>query len=495
MAIVTKKTWDDVEDLEGYSIFRLAPGKTFFEVYESLDTFYEHYSSLEPSERTHYEILLSDSLQRPHFDLDIKKNKTNGLLTHIDILYDVLHGIMAAVSYLGYEMTYDDFMIYESNGATKYSYHVLLDRFYHNGNKEAKEFYKIVKANVASKSREFLDAAVYSSNQKFRLYGSSKAGEGRYKLRLTELTTGASINGTHTVTWPTRTFKEEFYDSLSILREKRDYTHIELPDANTPKPDAPMQLCSIREILKFIPPGFVLENVTKYGYRLRRVARTFCEICGRAHEHENAFININDSVVVFHCFRNQGKGRPLGIIATPGKEPDKEPERESEITPEPAPEPEPELNPASPDHVADEVRVQETVYSESTPEQTPEIEELVQESVTNESTPSQREDPVMGTNKAPTASSSAPQSPSKRATDNQAVLTEKEHHLKLQTRVEKLKTETQTSASLLRAALEGGKSRPVESKRKEPTKYEIARNRSLMHETHAQIQNSAKGRK
>ena len=81
----------------------------------------------------------------------------------------------------------ENVLIYTSHGGNKRSIHIVLNKLAHTDHTEAKLFYNEVCKEITiytkaiytkDKYLDFIDPAVYKSNQQFRVLGSQKVGSG-----------------------------------------------------------------------------------------------------------------------------------------------------------------------------------------------------------------------------------------------------------------------------------------------------------------------------
>ena len=274
---------------------------------------------LPQEQRCFFEIILGETPQKPHFDIDISdmsvdKNQVLELL--VDNIIKVLKdkGIELNLS--------EDVLIYSSHGEKKYSYHLIINNYCHTNNIEAKAFYHKVVKNISDEWRDFIDSAVYSPTQQFRIVGNQKINTTRVK--------------TLSKTW--------------LFHEERiEYRFPEEPDS--PEHEMVMELeASIIGFVgncKFLPPfepapdqikhyiesddlniedaksaiglvgkkGNISITDSRFPYKflgingpivmLKRIKPSKCKICSRVHRNENPYLLVvgEEKSVYFHCRR------------------------------------------------------------------------------------------------------------------------------------------------------------------------------------------------
>lgn len=331
-------------DIESGKVFRLY---THFKSYLEYGIYQ---MKLPHHERCFYEIVLGESTQKPHFDVDIDNDVVDGEA----IKDNLIDSIMKVLGERGVNLKLEtDVLVYSSHGPNKQSYHVVINNYCHANNVEAKAFYDAVMDHVKGEYADWIDRAVYSPTQQFRIVGSQKIGTDRIK----------------------RFQKEWLYKGQTII-----YKYPEAPDS--PEHEMVMQLeasiVGFTGNCKFLPPfeprpdkiknytesedvtvddatqalnlvgaaGKISINDPRFPYRfmgingpivmLKRVKPSRCKICSRIHEHENPYLIVigEEKSVYFHCRRApESKKLFLGKLSPELSNPD-----EKSQQPEPSPE-------------------------------------------------------------------------------------------------------------------------------------------------------------
>nr|QBK89873.1 MAG: DNA primase [Pithovirus LCPAC101] len=155
---------------------------TFFDSYVS---FVKYQAYINSSRRCCFECIIGNSPQKPHFDVDIslEENPDFDANDFEDLKDELIYSIDQTMVEYGIELNiYRDVCIYTSHGSKKYSCHLIIDNYYHSDNKEARSFYDLVVGNMSEYYAQFIDGAVYSSFQQFRIIGNLKYGSDRRKV-------------------------------------------------------------------------------------------------------------------------------------------------------------------------------------------------------------------------------------------------------------------------------------------------------------------------
>ncbi|CAH6419790.1 Origin of replication binding protein [uncultured virus] len=146
--------------------------------------------------RNFYEVIEEYMDQKPRFDLDFSYDKFPNITRETAYFY--LQQALDSVNIvmLRHNVQYsfkNNCLVFNSHGFDnknhyKYSFHIVIDKLAHQGNKdkenEAKAFYRLVLNELPDNIRNlgFLDSAVYSSFQNFRLLWCQKKDSGRPKI-------------------------------------------------------------------------------------------------------------------------------------------------------------------------------------------------------------------------------------------------------------------------------------------------------------------------
>lgn len=279
--------------------------------FESIPSFYAVYSQVPEGARTGYEVILGCFPQKPHFDVDINTTDVAGDQV-VELLIDVIQNVMESKG-VQLDLAHD-LMIYTSHGDTKQSYHVVLSRHAHANNLQAKAFADQVRAQLPAQARVYVDGAVYNPLQQFRLLGSTKVGKQRPK--------------TEQRVWyhhGTRVEAEELPPMASLARSLVGWTVdcTPLPIWPVHEPSfVPKRLLSVEaeEALALLASDPALSTsrfkASNKGsvIALTRMAPGYCPMCTRVHDHENAYLVINDNTVYYKCHRARVDGVRGSII-------------------------------------------------------------------------------------------------------------------------------------------------------------------------------------
>lgn len=300
-----------------YLIRRRRPGPdekmiNEFTRFISVEHIYVYMMTLPELERDLYEVVQGDQKQRGHFDIDITVGKNGVTIETLQATADsVMNQLIAAISV---DVPPPLIAYYTSHSKSKRSFHVIL-AVYHNNNREARLFYQRCLGRIDDQLKQFVDHAVYSSLQNFRLLYAQKWHSGRTKVlagqegqppdldqfRRSLLTL---IDGC--IELPMEIAETKMaHDPLACFQEDELATQV-------------IQLlcqCTGKEQseLPFTVRGAADNRVT-----LTRVFSSFCSLCQRVHDSDNGYVQVKaDGSAYYQCFRNaeaQGNAVFLGNI-------------------------------------------------------------------------------------------------------------------------------------------------------------------------------------
>lgn len=229
-------------------------------------------------------------------------------------------------------ISYDDIIICDSSDDTKFSRHVIIDKYMVDNNNEAKHFAqtlinecRFIQQLFKDQSKTPIDMQVYSKNQCFRIAGCHKYGSKRVKKIISdhvqmqtfitytkdcELLPKLLTNEESTATATAITANaitatiEEPIELQKILETPTAQVHSELCLA-THSPVKPNRKQSDpKTALDGLKISSKQGNIIKY----RREKPSMCVSCERVHDHDNAYVTKSYSkgvtTYLYHCYHN-----------------------------------------------------------------------------------------------------------------------------------------------------------------------------------------------
>lgn len=322
--------FNKVSELEGKLVIAQATlTARKFAVFDNHLKFFKFYQNVPLDRRVFLEVIFKEYPQKPHFDIDIKKDPANPQLGQkiLDFLIENLIGIFRDEYKINIDLE-RDILMYSSHGSEKESYHVIIDNYAHTSTEEASHLYDLVIAKDISNFKVFIDPKVYNSRQQFRILGSRKFGSDRTKIFLDTWTyKGQEIKFTP---------KESYENLKPNLVSLKIFTHslitvthdcICLPDliieSINPKLDHPdlkfdpAQIETlINDVNKEFQCKFDIDSSRGTLISLRNTKGYFCKMCERNHQNENPFLTVTiRGNVYFNCRRDHKKrGFKIGSI-------------------------------------------------------------------------------------------------------------------------------------------------------------------------------------
>jgi len=320
-----------------YEPLRTKDGKfcRFFALFDSYLDFYMYMLKFPVEDRNFFEVILGDLPQKPHFDIDLKEKDIEGdnNIEHIgNILYQaVIQYSIETLKELSIDVNIEtDILIYSSHGIDKRSYHIVINNRCHDGNEEAKAFYETVVDKISKtiddkyiKYVKYIDRAVYSKKQQFRIMGCQKYGSNRPKRFLEKF----KYNDNVYIHKYIEEFKNDDMKKLAILYESlisfvSGCSYIQSLvkpkiyhnyNTNTTLDDFTINRCMkmLKEKMNYCPFSVSSIDETKRTIYLKREAPSHCPICKKREPHESRdpLIYISKGKVYWNCLRHD-KGIP-----------------------------------------------------------------------------------------------------------------------------------------------------------------------------------------
>lgn len=272
--------------------------KKRFSYFNSYTEIYKHIISLEEHDRTFFEVIPGNWSQKPHFDIDMVDPKEDPQ-TIISTLINKI------IEYGAGYIKYEDLLVYSSHGkyndCDKYSYHIVVNNWFHNNNLEAKQFYVNVNNLLPEEYRQYVDHMAYSTLQQFRMLWSTKRNHNRFKRQII----GTTNNHFHDFNNSLITNVENCKYISIVVQERKEYINNEV---NTQQIND-----ALITFKKFDPSHYKIRNIKNNLIILQRLEASACLICDRIHESENPFLIIENNVLFFCCRRNIKK-HLIGVI-------------------------------------------------------------------------------------------------------------------------------------------------------------------------------------
>ena len=198
-----------------------------FSLFDSYLDFNSYQQKFPVNDRCYYELILGDSYQKPHFDIDVSKDQYGEDFVKIaDVVKDMT--IQLLISTLKErDVNLDirrDILVYSSHGENKRSFHIVVRGYCHVNNVEASSLYSLIMKQFPDDLKRYaatIDRSVYSSKQQFRMLGSQKRQSNRPKIFQTIWTYfGNQIQHIYTMK-PTSVKWKNYYEWMNRLFRTR----------------------------------------------------------------------------------------------------------------------------------------------------------------------------------------------------------------------------------------------------------------------------------
>jgi len=309
-----------------------------YAIFENVGEIYDFMNKVAPERRTFYEVITRerkilfdcdidlktyvDVMQKAGFTLPEPPNKDNYKQNTWLIVQELVLSIATTLQQYGINLNpYENILIYKSHGYKKHSYHIVIDGFYHADNKEAKAFYNLVISKISRIYKPFIDSAVYSSTQQFRLLGCHKLNQDRTKVFMEEF----EINGIkYPHTYPEQAMNPKHMAIMQIIQSMASIIKGDLLPSFITEEDRKIytptlilnsELARIMEMINDqYGDAFSYSKTIKGIICLKRNRASYCDICETTHDNQDPFLYITgyNRSVYLDCRRAADHGHPGG---------------------------------------------------------------------------------------------------------------------------------------------------------------------------------------
>lgn len=309
-----------------------------FAVFGSHVEYYYAIKKIPVEERCFFEVIPGEFPQKPHFDIEIDEDnpKFNDIANNQYKREEIKSQIITAIIKIlqQYNISIDinkDILVFSSSNDSKLSYHIVVDNYAHINNLEAKAFYKLVKSNISEEYQSFIDKAVYSKLQQFRIVGSQKHKSGRMK-KLLETWDYDGIPVKYEYPEPPENEHHKYMMELGCsLVANAAYCSI-LPrfyegDANRQYEQYDLSDDQVQRVLMMFENyigfsrrskdfPFYIRKIENSTITFTRKRPSYCKLCKRIHEHDNPYVFVKESNVFYACPRSISEFVNIGDIPT-----------------------------------------------------------------------------------------------------------------------------------------------------------------------------------
>jgi len=298
-------------------IVALKKNNYLFTIFDTYLEFYKYMKDIPINERCFFEVIPGNIQQKPRFDIEIsdkhpsfEKYTNNGFSVALD---NIIKSILSVEPRIDVEK---DILLFNSSGKNKISYHIVINNFFHNNKAEAKYFYDKVMENLPKDYCTFIDRAVYSSMQQFRIINSQKYQSGRIKKLVHEWKFEDKIIR---VKYPEPPENEDHKNimelGMSLITQTSDCLLIPIDIQKTLNEIIweDLEKEQVTKAFELLKQGLGFENVYEISdvkesmIILKRLKPSYCKTCKRIHEAENGFILVINNYAYYSCRRSEKK--------------------------------------------------------------------------------------------------------------------------------------------------------------------------------------------
>ncbi len=301
--------------------------RRLFSTFSSHVDLFKYVESLTDEEKCLYEVIIGDRPQKMKFDVDIKGQTLEFAHKILDNLLESVDAVFSRILSIDLDPE-KNILIYQSHGADKFSFHVVIDRYSFMNAKECEYLFKKTVELMSPLYSEYIDQSVYKSVQQFRLLLSHKLNSSRTKhLMETFEFRGRIVKHIRSNKHKTAILNRlcDMTESLvswcsSCIPVNVNYTKVsslstfsyqDTPDIQDETANLAFDAFLTQMKIDKIDSPFQLRSVRGNFISLKRLRPSYCHMCDRVHEAENPYLTIsnNNNLLFYHCRRNIGKSR------------------------------------------------------------------------------------------------------------------------------------------------------------------------------------------
>jgi len=278
---------------------------------------------IQSKEKCFYEVLSENRKRKMYFDIDIE----NKDIVNVDKI--IKNCVQAIVDIIPNSIC----MITKSQNdeSKKCGIHIIILNYVCKNVYECKRLFYTIQSKIDEQYHKFIDDQVYKSCQQFRTLLSSKYGQNRPKkfymliadekfnhlktdlekiFKLSLISNCESQFGIDMHDVPDDCFDDSKIPTKTNIKEQLDKDeHIKICKRA-------VQLCKENKDLRLDLSCFEFKDVKEVFINLRRLRASFCVLCNRVHQHENAFLFKKENMIYYNCRRNN-TSLQLGYFETP----------------------------------------------------------------------------------------------------------------------------------------------------------------------------------
>lgn len=266
------------KDIASKYIFQQSSLDIFYLVCDTVEEFYKHYSRKEPHSRMYNEVIKGTQKFKLDIDGRIDANTMKYVLKTIRKLFRKLT-----------KKCKPEIFVYDIST----SHHIIVTNICFQSASSCEMLANAIFEKVSKKfpiAASLIDVGVYKRIQMFRIEGSTKYKQRRWKYLEDEKTLS-----------PLEVFKKgivTFVDDCYLI--DADKVVDVMLEMDVYKPNDNWKMDMPKSFEKRIPTGFIVRKVKGSLTILDRIASSYCSVCNTVHDRENAYMVGGK----FFCFRN-----------------------------------------------------------------------------------------------------------------------------------------------------------------------------------------------
>jgi hypothetical protein len=286
----------------------------FFAQFRSSYQLLKEIAETEMLNRCFFEIIRGYQNQKHYLDIDMKLEDDNfaekfphSIEEKINIAENICQLYKSALMKLKPQIKDRDIIITNSHSNSKRSFHIIVDRWFLPNATQNKELFLECIEHIPLPYRKYFDHSMYKNLQQFRTLFSTKCGKNRFK----NIDKNSTWKCDEHVDTDEKKIRELFYASLITevsgcnmlsfnVKEKTEFVDSRNLD-NSELNIVQRHFKSFKDFNKFE----ICSNKNSI-IPLKRRSPSYCDVCQRTHDSENAFLFVTfDNKLYFNCRRNE----------------------------------------------------------------------------------------------------------------------------------------------------------------------------------------------
>lgn len=314
----------------------------YFKTFSTHSDMWSYISNTPQPKRNFHEVIFGRNPQRLRFDIDakeslkglidnydldllpeqyrIKGQNYNMIIQYLrDIIFDLfieLYNNAIQECYPGYKVDRDRvMMVTESHSSDKYSFHIIITKFIVKDNQEAAWFMKqVIKFLKESQPLliDLFDQQIYTSSQFFRILNCCKYSDNSRTKKLSRDNMNTRKNIDKGLIQQNNNGDDLLITTIHYTNAMPVWQVVKNGEEDYVISKETEQKCK-QIIYETFKDDYVFKHIKGNLMEYQRRYPSYCKICKRQHEQENAYAYMSGGVLYWNCRRNVNKDKIITL--------------------------------------------------------------------------------------------------------------------------------------------------------------------------------------